>query len=150
MDFYRFCIILKFIDISKNILVQNPDKGPLRFTPLDSTQHCTGGPPSPILALVRMLDGFTPVFPPRPAPVCCRPELWPLLGPSEATPLLATMLTLDTDQTRKAHTTLRQLKTTVLLDINQRRFWSPLSIAYDLLIRSKCNEYVNAKLRYYI
>ena len=23
MDFYRFCIILKFIDISKNILVQN-------------------------------------------------------------------------------------------------------------------------------
>ena len=41
--------ILKFIDISKNILVQNPDKGPLRFTPLDSTQHCTGGPPSLIL-----------------------------------------------------------------------------------------------------
>ena len=40
MDFYRFCIILKFIDISKNILVQNPDKGPLRFTPLDSTYHC--------------------------------------------------------------------------------------------------------------
>ena len=46
------------------------------------------------------------------------------------------MLTLDTDQTRKAHTTL---ETTVLLDINQRRFWSPLSITYDLLIRSKYN-----------
>ena len=86
-----------------------------------------------------MVDGYNPVFPPRPAPVCCRLELWPLLGPSQATPLLATMLTLDTDQTRKAHTTLRQLKTTVLLDINQRRFWSPLSIAYDLLIRSKYN-----------
>ena len=84
-----------------------------------------------------MVDGYNPVFPPRPAPVCCRPELWPLLGPSQAAPL-ATMLTLDTDQTRKAHTTLRQLKT-VLLDINQRRFWSPLSIAYDLLIRSKYN-----------
>ena len=108
MDFYRFCIILKFIDISKNILVQNPDKGPLRFTPLDSTQHCTGtggtldtnlgSPPD-----VRMLDGYNPVFPPRPAPVCCRPELCLSAATSQAAPL-ATMLTLDTDQRHEAHT----------------------------------------------
>ena len=127
MDFYRFCIILKFIDISKNILVQNPDKGPLRFTPLDSTQHCTGGPPSLILVRHPMvIILYSRHAPPQsaaaPRAVASSRTLWSSSSGNNAN-------FGHRPDTQGTHNTQdRQLKTTVLLDPNQRRFWSPLLI----------------------
>ena len=155
MDFYRFCIILKFIDISKNILVQNPDKGPLRFTPLDSTQHCTGGPPSLILALHPMWGWWMVTWFYSCIPATPRSCLLPPRAVASPRTLWSSSSGNNANfghrpDTQGTHNTqFRQLITTVLLDPNQRRFWSPLSIAYDLLIRSKwSNVNVNAKLRY--